>query len=215
MRVLRIISKDTYVQAIREAAQVLEKGGVVMHPTDTCYGLAANIFNENALIKLYEIKQMSGEKPVNVMVDSVDRALEYGNFDELSLKFIREFCPGPFALIVPRAELLPAHVNPGARGIGIRFPDHELCHDLVEVCGVPLTTTSANLSGHKEVNSVLEYIEQVKDKTVLPDLVLDVLHYKPRMASTIIDFTSTPPNVLREGSQVQIANNFLRENLNN
>lgn len=212
MQILRI-SKENWDEVMAQAVEVLHAGGVVMHPTDTCYGLAADIFNMNALEKLYAIKKMEKSKPVSIMVDSVDRAQEYGDFSNLALKLAREFLPGPLTCIIKRSELLPKYLNEGFLSVGIRCPNNELSLAMLKGFEGPLTTTSANISGSQDVKSVEDYLSQAQGLKLMPDLIIHEEDYLVKNASTIIDFTGTQPSVIRKG---ELSDNILEyiENIN-
>lgn len=202
-----------------EVKRVVAHGGVVMHPTETCYGFAADIFNEEAMSRLYALKKMARSKPVSVMVRSFDEAKEYGDFSlgaaqgrgsVVALELAKEFWPGPLTLVLPRKENLPVFLNEGLETVGIRCPDFALCEFLVNVAGGPLSTTSANVSGVPEVYDVESYLEQVKGEILLPDLVLDGGKIPLNKPSTIIGFRDGFPVVLREGSLFEEVAGFMR-----
>lgn len=164
---------DSFERGLSSALEVLSGGGVVAHPTDTCYGFAVDIFQEKALDRLYALKRMSRFKPVSIMVSSLDEAERYGIFENVSLKLARESWPGPVTLIVPRRDILPFYFNKGLDSVGIRVPAHEFCFQLVQGFGQPVTTTSANISGKPPVYDVQDLYSQFSDATLQPDLVLD------------------------------------------
>lgn len=206
---INLDSADECQQAITEAVRVLKRGGVVMHPTETCYGLAVDIFNEKALDKLYALKKMDGGKPVSVMVRSLEDAEKYADFGTScstatgSMANPREladrYWPGPLTLVLPRKEALPVFLNRGVESVGLRCPDCELCRDLVDGFGGPLTTTSANLTQWPEVYDVECYLGQLVGEPLRPDLVIDAGQLVKNKPSTIIRFEKGEMSLIREG----------------
>ncbi len=181
---------------IKKVVEVLENGGLVMHPTETCYGLAVDVFNENSLEKLYKIKEMPLNKPVSILVDSLEMAQKYGNFSGKALKLANKYWPGPLSIIVPRVfseknDCLPSYLNENNKFISIRFSSLKFCTEVVSLLGKPITTTSANKFGKPE------FYEPIFIKGV--DLLVDggkILNKKP---STIIKVENDEVSVLRQG----------------
>lgn len=179
---------DSFERGLSSALEVLSGGGVVAHPTDTCYGFAVDIFQEKALDRLYALKRMPCSKPVSIMVSSVEEAQQYGVFDRAALELARESWPGPVTLIVPRRDTLPSYFNTSVDSVGIRVPAHTFCLQLVQRFWKPVTTTSANISGKPPVYNVQDLLSQFSDVTLQPDLILDggILPYNP--PSKIFEF---------------------------
>lgn len=186
MNIISLI--DSFELGLSSALEVLSGGGVVAHPTDTCYGFAVDIFQEKALDRLYALKRMSRSKPVSIMVSSLEEAQQYGVFDCVALELARESWPGPVTLIVPRCDTLPPYFNKEIDSVGIRVPAHTFCFQLVQRFGKPVTTTSANISGKSSVYDLQDLYSQFSDVTLQPDLILDggILPYNP--PSKIFEF---------------------------
>ncbi len=199
-----------YREEIAEAALVLKRGGVVMHPTETCYGLAADIFDKSALTRLYALKKMPATKPVSVMVRNLAEAETYADFggqyksgagNMVSPRDLaKEFWPGPLTLVLPRRESLPVFLNEGLESVGLRCPACESCLDLMEEYGGPLTTTSANLTQWPEVYDVDCYLKQLLGEELKPDLILDGGPLQKNRPSTIIHFENGEMKLIREGA---------------
>jgi len=191
----KISLKGTRSYAI--AAEMLADGKLVMHPTETCYGLAVDIFDEEALKKLYKAKGRSFKKPVSILVSSLAMAEEYGVFSDKALDYASRYWPGPLSIVVPRGEKLPRHLNPAEDFISIRFSDNKFCTRVVDKLGHPITTTSANRSGDDPLydsdvigmEDFAEYIDLVVDGGELPE-------NKP---STILKVVGGEVEVLRHG----------------
>jgi len=177
---------------IAKAAEALEFGGVVMHPTETCYGLAVNIFNEGAIKKLYKIKGRNFKKPVSILVDGLGMAQEYGVFSDKATELATKFWPGPLSIVVPRKKTLPDFLNPGEELISFRYSADAFCESLVEAFGKPITTTSANFAGDDPLYSAEEFSDEL-------DLIVDggVLSFES--PSTVVRVDGDRVQILRQG----------------
>lgn len=209
MRIVKVSDQNSLIAGVKQAVEVLQNNGVVMHSTDTCFGLAGSIFSQQALTKVYRLKRMPESKPVSIMVESVDRALQYGDFTEQALKFGRHFWPGPVTCIVNRGLLLPDFFNTEQLNVGVRCPNHQLSLAMLQAFAKPLTTTSANLSGAQEVQSVEDYLEQIKDTGLFPDLILFEEDYRPTISSTIVDFSQGQALIVRKGAKFEEVSRYL------
>jgi len=183
--------------SIQHAVQILRQGGVVAHPTDTCYGLAADVFNEKALRHLYEMKGMAPDKPVSLLVGSLEEAMKCGVFSPLAMELAKRFWPGPLTLVVPRTERLPVFFNPGVNEVGIRLIDESISVAMLKAFGGPITTTSANAHGLPSPYEVFEI--SVKADAILDGGALD----RAEKPSTLIQVIGEKAEILREGSRVE------------
>lgn len=188
---------------ISTAISALRNGGVVLHPTETCYGLTADVFSEQAVKKVYALKDMTESKPVSIMVSSLEEAVKYGNFSEKALELAREYWPGPLTIIVPRTELLPTYLNRGVSTVGVRCPDHEITQDLLREFGGPLITTSANRTGEPQAYDVETFLigrdADEEGGNGIPDAIIDMGHIPEIDPSTIVEVIGDEIKVLRNG----------------
>lgn len=180
---------------LTNSVKTLHKGGVVAHPTETCYGLAVDIFQRKALTHLYSLKKMHLDKPVSILVRDLEEAQEYGIFSPTALKLTLLYWPGALTLVVPRTEFLPYWVNPGHKTIGIRLSSHKITHQLVEAFGGPLTTTSANIHGKPQAYAVQDFLDQ----GLQPDYTWDCGRIGEQMPSTIAEVQGDEIKILRQG----------------
>lgn len=178
-----------------EAVKTLHAGQVVAHPTETCYGLAADIFQKAAVGRVYSLKKMELSKPVSILVRDLDEAQRYGEFSKKALQFALAYWPGPLTIIVPRKVSLPAWINPGIDTIGFRVSSNKKTRALVEAFGGPLTTTSANITGKPSPYSV----QEVLDQGLVPDFVYDGGQIGRELPSTIVSVVGDEVKVLRQG----------------
>ena len=181
---------------ILEAIKVLHEGGVVAHPTETCYGLAADIFQKKALDRLYSLKKMPFQKPVSILVRDLEEAQQYGEFSSLALKLALQYWPGPLTIVVPRTALVPKFLNFSYPTIGLRVSSNKKARQLLEAFGGALTTTSANLFTLPEAYTAPAFLDQ----GLAPDFILDGGQIPKTPPSTIVEVKGDQVTVLRQGS---------------
>jgi L-threonylcarbamoyladenylate synthase len=193
MKVLSCHAGDPESAVIEKAVSILREGGIVAHPTDTCYGVAVDIMNPLALESLYSRKGMEFEKPVSILVKSLEEAQKYGVFSAMALRLAQEFWPGPLTLVVPRTEALPEFFNVGADSVGIRVISDPVTMALLEEFGGPITTTSANAHGELSPYNIGAISMEA-------DLVLDVGELVHReKPSTVLKIEGDQAITLRQG----------------
>jgi len=177
------------MEAEVEFLKVIQAGGIVMHPTETCYGLAVDVFNEEALTKLHMLKKMSFNKPVSIIVASIEDAERWGQIDDEAEKLMQKFWPGPYTFIVKMLNTLPPFFNRGTLKVGLRNPPIESLLKVVKKLGHPITTTSANISGKPHVYEVDPFIAQLREERIKiePDLILDGGMLEQNEPSSIYD----------------------------
>ena len=193
MKVLKTSIGALDDKVISEAIEVLSNGGVVLYPTDTVYGLGANIFDNLAVKRVFEIKQRSYLKPLSILVSDVD-AIDLVAKVSLSQKeVINNYLPGPYTFILKKQNIVPRVVTSGSAFVGVRVPDNAIACGLASI--FPITTTSANLSDEDMPSTPKEILEQL-DCDV--DLVIDVGPVNSKRASIIIDYSDGEnPKIVR------------------
>ncbi len=193
MRIIKIGDLGVY----DEAKKVLEAGGIVMHPTETCYGLAVDVMNEGAYRKLYEIKEMGFDKPVSVMVANLEMAMRFADFNNLALDLAGKHWPGALSIIVKRGQGLPDFFLEGIAGVSFRVSSDEFSARLAEEFASPYSTTSANITGHPQMyfpdfENYGEFLSKI-------DLIVDGGVIAAEKPSTIVDVSDGEFKILREG----------------
>jgi len=187
-----MILKITDNQALMKAVEVLKAGGVVMHPTETCYGLAVDVRNPQAIEKLYKLKGRDAAKPVSILVSDLGMAKKYGEFSKEALRLADQYWPGPLTILVPRVD------GKSQAFVGIRCADHEFSLELVKAFGSAITTTSANLAGKEPLYEA--NVEVFGDLAKEIDLVIDGGRIPARRPSTIVKVVDDKVELVREGS---------------
>jgi L-threonylcarbamoyladenylate synthase len=180
------------------AAEVMQAGGVVVYPTETLYGIGANAWNPRAVSRVHILKQRKENRPVLVIIRSRDAVL--GLTDEISesaVRLMERFWPGPLTLLFRANTNVPSEVTGGTGKIGVRISSSPLCLRLCELCGHPITSTSANRTGQQPLASPLD-IEHALGPGV--DLYLDGGTLPAQPPSTIVDVSEDHPKVVRLGA---------------
>ncbi|MDE0042013.1 MAG: L-threonylcarbamoyladenylate synthase [Candidatus Poribacteria bacterium] len=184
-------------QLLNQAVQLLRDGGVVAFPTDTVYGVGVDPLQPEAVRKLYRIKGRPDNKPIAILVGSiedVERVAQTpsGNFSRLA----ERFWPGGLTLIV-EARDLPPEITAGGSTVGVRMPNHPLTLELLRGFGGPIATTSANRSGEPPATSAEEVGAQLGDCV---NLIVDGGDTITKVASTVLNLSMSPPQILRQGA---------------
>jgi tRNA threonylcarbamoyl adenosine modification protein (Sua5/YciO/YrdC/YwlC family) len=198
--IVKINSENPEPSLVAYAAEQIKAGQVLGMPTDTFYGLAADPFNLRAVERVYEIKSRSRHKPLSLLIESEEQA-EMLARDPLPDNFYllaRKFWPGPLTIIVPAASRLPLKVTANTGNIAIRIPQAKIPLQVIRAAGVPITATSANLSGESECTTASAVLEQLEGR--IP-IVVDGGTSPREIASTIVDLSEDGGwRLLRQGA---------------
>lgn len=185
---------------LAHALDVLSKGGVVAHATETCYGLACDLSNPEAVAKLFRIKQRPESQPVSALFASIEDAKRYVEWNEKAEELAKQL-PGPLTIILRMRADTPYALRPTPQAqnptIGIRISPHLIARELVTRFGKPISTTSANVHRKPNPYSAEEISEQFKDASEKPDLILDSGKIPQTPPSRVVDCTSENNRILR------------------
>ena len=143
MKIIKISPDNPENKKLKVAIKALNEGKIIIYPTDTVYGIGANIFDLEAVGKVYSIKKRPMNKPLSVCVSKIADIEKIAYLNEKSEKTISSLFPGPFTVILNKKEHVPSILTAEGRKIGIRIPDNKICMELSKE--FPITTTSANL----------------------------------------------------------------------
>jgi L-threonylcarbamoyladenylate synthase len=179
---------------LSESIQALENGEVIVYPTDTLYGLGADIFNRNAVKKIFKIKKRPYSNPLSVAVASYHEIGKIAYTNAMIEKIFKRFLPGPLTILLKKKDIVPNIVTGGLENIAVRIPKNAIALDLLTQFG-PLTATSANIHGIKTSHVINEIKMQFSD-TISKYIDNGRLDGNP---STIVDLTSKKPSILRHG----------------
>ncbi len=190
---------DLPANLIEEAIEVIQRGGCLIYPTDTLYGLAVNALDEYAVARLFKIKQRPGTKPVPVMVRDIQMAKKLAYLDKKQEAFLKKVWPGPVTVVLKKRSVMPMALTAGRDTVGLRIPDHFFTMALMENLDLPITCTSANLSGEPGSVFSAEVIKVFSRSYPRPDLFLDAGDLPANQPSAVIDLTGSEPKILRMG----------------
>jgi len=190
MQILRP-SKDN----ILTASRIVGRGGLVVYPTDTVYGLGCDPFNVTAVKRVFRVKG-EREKPLPILASSIDHVEKIASLSPKAEKIARRFWPGPLTIIVPKKPKLPQIVTCNLNSVGVRVPNHAVALQLIHLSNGLLVGTSANKTGEKPPQTAHEAARQLGKEV---DVVLDGGPATLGVPSTVADLTSKKLRILREG----------------
>jgi L-threonylcarbamoyladenylate synthase len=198
--IVKINSETPESSLIKYAADQIRSGEVLGMPTDTFYGLAADPFNLRAVERVYDIKTRSRHKPLSLLIESTDQAEELAKpLPEEFYALARKFWPGPLTIIVKAGSRLPLKVTANTGNVALRVPNAAIPRAVVAAAAIPITATSANLSGASECTSAEQVRDQLKGRI---SIIVDGGISPRDVASTIVDLSdeATRWRIIREGA---------------
>ena len=195
MKIIKVNPENPEREIIEKAANILELGGVLVFPTETLYGLAANVFDINAVQRVFEIKGRDITKPSSVAFRDLNQAKKFLQFTLEAEKLAKKFLPGPLTIILNSKIEFDAFL--GGDKVSVRIPDNRVAQAILNEVKFPITATSANLSGGKNPVEVKDAVEQIGDRV---DLILDAGKCKYGKPSTVVDATTGEIKIVREGA---------------
>lgn len=202
MKTKYINLKEEYnEEKIKEAAQDILNGKLVIFPTETVYGIGANALNDNACKNIFKAKGRAGDNPLIVHVNNVDmikQLVEEPN--EVEKILISTFCPGPFTLILKAKNIIPKSVTAGLDTVGIRMPSNKIANKLIEYAGVPIAAPSANVSGRPSGTKIEDILKEFDGKvsTIIDDGMVDI-----GLESTVVRVIDNKVRILRPGKIIK------------
>lgn len=197
IKLLKVDPNNPDTGVIEEAARTIRDGGLVAFPTETVYGLAANLLNKEAIERLYRVKRRPKNKPFTIHVSNVDMVREMApDISAPAGRLIDKFWPGPLTIILNSKD---------REKVGFRMPANRIALSLIEKSGVPVVAPSANISGNRPPRSADEVLEDLDDGI---DIILDGGLTEIGVESTVIDATAPAYKILREGA---VSENQLKE----
>ena len=180
---------------IGKAIHILKKGGLIIYPTETCYGIGCDALNEDAIEKVYRVKKRRKRKPLPIIVSSLEMMKKYGKITKEVEYLVKKFMPGPLTIVVEKKKTIPDILNP--KEIAFRISSHPIAQQLVEKLNKPITATSANISGNKPIYSGEEIVKIFNGKV---DMIIDSGNLPLIQPSTIIRVKKSKIELIREGA---------------
>ena len=190
---------------IAKAKLLLERGELVAIPTETVYGLAANAFNSDAVLKIYEVKDRPKFNPLIIHSNSLERFEEWGIIIPEKLKRLADkFSPGPLTYVVQKSNTIPDVISAGQESVAIRIPNHKIALSIIktfhELGGKGIAAPSANIFSKVSPTTSIDVEHSIGSKLLKEiDIIVDGGKSSIGIESTIIDCTGKKPNILRKG----------------
>ena len=181
---------------INKAVEVLRKGGVIIYPTDTVYGLGCDIFNREALERIYDIKNEPKDKLFSFLCPDLKDIAKYAKVSDYAYKSMRKLIPGPFTFVLPAAKQVPKKLWTKRKTVGIRVPDNQIARTIAHELGNPIISTSSTMRRGSILHNPIE-IQAVFNPVA--DLMLSSGPLDGTV-STIVDLSNEHAEIIREGA---------------
>ena len=190
--------KEKDFAKLEEPAKIIKDGGIVIFPTETVYGIGANGLNAEAVKKIYDLKKRPLSKPINLLVNSIEMIEKVAkDITPLEYAIIKEFFPGPLTIILQKKDVVPDIVTANGTTVGVRMPANEIALELIKKAGVPLATSSANISDRPSKTNIKDVMSDFSEGV---DCCIDGGESKIGIASTIVQVINGVPHILRQGT---------------
>lgn len=199
-------------RTIEQIVTELQKGAVMLYPTDTVYAIGCDLKVKSAVEKVRRIKQMSNDKPLTFLCSSLSNISEYAGVSDRAYRIMKHLIPGPYTFLLPASKQVPKLVmSPKRKTTGIRVPDNVLCQALLKNLGNPVVSTSAHMPDedgeYPTMNVEKAYLFDALENQV--DIIIDNDTDPGFKVSTILDFTADEPQVVRQGLGWQEVENWI------
>ncbi len=183
-------------EVLTKAANIIKKGGLVVFPTETVYGLGVDALNKRAVSKVFEVKRRPYFDPIIVHIHKVEQLEKLTQRVDKRVKLLtQKFWPGPLTIVVPKSDIVPYIVTAGLDTVAIRMPSHPVALELIQKSHTPIAAPSANLFGSLSPTSAQHVVKQLGEKV---DLIIDGGKCPIGIESTVITLEPTP-TILRQG----------------
>jgi len=195
--IITIDSREPDPSDVARAVDYLRNGQVIAYPTETIYGLGADVLNRRAVKRIYDIKARDYGLPISILIDDLDMLHEVASeVSDRALLLIRRFWPGALTILFPASDKIPKGLVTNTGRVGVRISSHPVAAAIVKEFGRPITTTSANLSGFPPSLSVKHVNKYFASK--LPCIV-DGGECEPSRGSTVVDIGRETMRIIRDG----------------
>lgn len=190
----------TKENSLEKATKIIKRGGIIICPTDTVYGLLCDAANGKAVENIFKIKKRDKSNPLPIFVSSLAMAKKLAYIDKKQENFLNEVWPGKVTVVLKRKPNcgLPEILFGGKQTIALRVPNYKLIAGIIKKLKMPLAQTSANISGKPASTEIKEVLRQFKTQKDKPDLVIDAGDLPESKPSKIIDLTENKVIILRK-----------------
>lgn len=178
-----ILSEENKGNIVSKAVNVLGKGGIVVYPSDTVYGLAVDATNQSAILKLDKLKNRRLDQKFSFNFSDIEMVKKFCDITEIQENILKRYLPGPFTFII-------------SPDVSVRIPKGTIITNIVKVYGKPVTATSANITGKKPATSTKSLDAKIY---LAADLIIEDIDFEANEPSTIVDISSNDHKVLRQG----------------
>lgn len=190
MKKIDLESRYDFNELVAEIVRILRDGGVVLMPSDTCYGFLGDASNESVKNKICDLKKMPFDKPISLFVGDVYDVFDILDMDEFGRELVLQFMPGLLTVVASSKE---------GESLGVRVPDHSLMMAVAKEFGAPLFTTSANLHGEECPYGLETIVDQLGGALNEVDLIIDGGVLDANSPSTVVKVLDHQIEILREG----------------
>lgn len=196
--IIRVDPKEPHVQDIDRVVECLADGQVIAYPTETIYGLGADVLNKKAVKRIYDLKARDYGLPVSILVSDMKMLRDIvAQIPDNALPLMRKFWPGPLTILFPASDAIPKGLVTNTGKVGIRISSHPVAAAIVGCFGRPITTTSANLSGFPPSLSIKHVQKYFGSKL---SCIVDSGECEPSRGSTVVDMSEETMRVVRDGA---------------
>lgn len=197
--ITRVLDIDNInLNELDKQAQLLREGKTVIFPTETVYGLGSNALDEQAVKKIYEAKGRPSDNPLIVHIYKKEEVYELAkDISKKAEDVMQKFWPGPITLILNKKNIVPYKTSGGLDTVAIRMPSHKIAREIIRMAGIPIAAPSANISGRPSPTKAEHVYEEMNERV---DGIVLGGDCDFGLESTVVDFTSEIPMILRPGS---------------
>lgn len=195
---IRIEKNQPNDAVIKEAVRIIRNGGIVLYPADTIYGLGCDPFNTQALARIIRLKGRPERKGMLLLISNLQWVEKLATkVSTEAMDFCRNIWPGPVTVLLNASKLLPDYISGDLNKVGLRIPDSKFLQSWLDQLENPIVSTSANLSGHAPSRVLADLVQSFGSEV---DLFLESGDLPESVPSSVIDFTSSHPVVVRKGA---------------
>ncbi|NMG20972.1 L-threonylcarbamoyladenylate synthase [Brasilonema bromeliae] len=208
-KIFQVHPDNPQVRRIEEIQAELQRGAVMLYPTDTVYAIGCDLNAKSAVERVRQIKQLANDKPLTFLCPSLSNVATYAYVSDTAYRMMKSLIPGPYTFLLPATKLVPRLVqSPKRKTTGIRVPNHTMCIALLSALANPIISTSAHLPpdddiddeyNGKEPQAYLSRIELFDRLDRLVDVIVDTGEEPNYEVSTILDMTGERPMIVRQG----------------
>jgi len=193
--IISINPKNPQRRLVERVVGALKTGELIGYPTDTIYGIGCDLFNKEAIEKIYRLKKHDRKKPLSFICSGLTDISQYAQVSNYAYKTMKRLLPGPYTFILEATKLVPKIAMTKQKTVGIRVPDNRICLSMVEMLGHPIISTSVYKANEELYSDPAEIEERFGKqlKLVIDGGIIVAEH------SSVIDLTNEEPRVLRKG----------------